>query len=82
MFIIVKRNIDIVLFYLCNLQCCNAVVEENVSKTVSQIYSSIKIAKNLNIKILFGGEGLFLLEDIKGKIDNSFLTYNDLRKLI
>ena len=80
--IIVKRNIDIVLFYLCNLQCCNAVVEENVSKTVSQIYSSIKIAKNLNIEILFGGEGLFLLEDIKGKIDNSFLTYNDLRKLI
>ena len=80
--IIVKRKIDLVLFYLCNLQCCNAVVEENVSKTVNQIYDSIKVAKKLNIEILFGGEGLFLLDDIKGKIDNSFLTYNDLKKLI
>ena len=80
--IIINRNIDIVLFYLCNLQCCNAVVEENVSKTVKQIYDSIKIAKKLEIQILFGGEGLFLLDDINDKIDNSFLTYNDLRKLI
>ena len=80
--IIIKRKIDIVLFYLCNLQCCNAVVEDNVSKTVTQIFDSIKVAKKLDIKILFGGEGLFLLDDIKGKIDNSFLTYNDLKKLI
>lgn len=80
--IIVNRNIDIVLFYLCNLQCCNAVVEENVSKTVKQIYDSIKIAEKLDIQILFGGEGFFLLDDINDKIDNSFLTYNDLRKLI
>jgi hypothetical protein len=64
------------------LQCCNAVVEENVSKTVKQIYDSIKIAEKLEIQILFGGEGLFLLDDINDKIDNSFLTYNDLRKLI
>ena len=80
--IIVNRNIDIVLFYLCNLQCCNAVVEENVSKTVKQIYDSIKIADKLDVQVLFGGEGLFLLDDINDKIDNSFLTYNDLRKLI
>ena len=80
--IIIKRKIDIVLFYLCNLQCCNAVVEENVSKTVTQIFDSIKMAKKLDIKILFGGEGLFLLDDISGKIDNSFLTFNDLKKLI
>jgi methanogenic corrinoid protein MtbC1 len=80
--IIINRNIDIVLFYLCNLQCCNAVVEENISKTVKQIYDSIKIAEKLEIQILFGGEGLFLLDDINDKIDNSFLTYNDLRKLI
>ena len=80
--IIIKRKIDVVLFYLCNLQCCNAVVESNVSKTVNQIFDSIKVAKKLDIKILFGGEGLFLLDDIKGKIDNSFLTYNDLKKLI
>ena len=80
--IIIKRKIDIVLFYLCNLQCCNAVVEDNVSKTVTQIFDSIKVAKKLDIKILFGGEGLFLLDDISGKIDNSFLTYNDLKKLI
>ena len=80
--IITRRKIDVVLFYLCNLQCCNAVIEENVSKTVKQIHDSIKIANKLDTKILFGGEGLFLLEDIQGKIDNSFLTYNDLKKLI
>tara|TARA_Y100000766_G_scaffold51940_1_gene41890 strand:+ start:3741 stop:4622 length:882 start_codon:yes stop_codon:yes gene_type:complete len=80
--IIIKRKIDVVLFYLCNLQCCNAVIEENVSKTVKQIHDSIKVANKLDIKILFGGEGLFLLNDIQGKIDNSFLTYNDLIKLI
>lgn len=80
--IILKRNINVVLFYLCNLQCCNAVVEDNISKTIDQILESIKVAKKLNIKILFGGEGLFLLSDIKSKIDNSFLTYNDLSKLI
>tara|TARA_B100000579_G_scaffold155198_1_gene126240 strand:- start:717 stop:1274 length:558 start_codon:yes stop_codon:yes gene_type:complete len=80
--IILKRKIDVVLFYLCNLQCCNAVVEDNISKTIDQILESIKVAKKLNIKILFGGEGLFLLSDIKSKIDNSFLTYNDLSKLI
>ena len=80
--IIIKRKIDIVLFYLCNLQCCNAVVEDNVAITVTQLFDSIKVAKKLDIKILFGGEGLFLLDDIKGKIDNSFLTYNDLKKLI
>ena len=77
--IIIKRKIDVVLFYLCNLQCCNAVIEENVSKTVKQIHDSIKVANKLDIKILFGGEGLFLLNDIQGKIDNSFLTYNDLK---
>jgi hypothetical protein len=49
---------------------------------VKQIYDSIKIAEKLEIQILFGGEGLFLLDDINDKIDNSFLTYNDLRKLI
>ena len=80
--IITRRKIDVVLFYLCNLQCCNAVIEENVSKTVKQIHDSIKIANKLDTKILFGGEGLFLLKDIQGKIDNSFLTYNDLKKLI
>ena len=80
--IIMRRKIDVVLFYLCNLQCCNAVIEENVSKTVKQIHDSIKIANKLDTKILFGGEGLFLLKDIQGKIDNSFLTYNDLKKLI
>ena len=79
---IVKRKIDIVLFYLCSLQCCNAVAEENVHKTLKQIYDSIRIAKKLDIQILFGGEGLFLLEGAKEKIDNSFLTYNDLKKLI
>ena len=57
--IIIKRKIDIVLFYLCNLQCCNAVVEDNVAKTVTQIFDSIKVAKSLILKYYLEARAFF-----------------------
>lgn len=80
--VISKKNIDIVLFYLCNLQCCNAVVVENIEKTKEDIKNIVKEAKKIKVKVLFGGEGYLLLKDIHDIVDNSFLTYNNLQKII
>jgi len=80
--IIKKRKINLVLFYLCNLQCCNAVVIDNINKTKKDIKKIVEIAKKIDVKILFGGEGYLLLDDIHDIIDNSFLTYNNLIKII
>jgi MoaA/NifB/PqqE/SkfB family radical SAM enzyme len=71
-----------VLFYLCNLQCCNAVVVENIEKTKEEIKQIVKLAKKIDVKVIFGGEGYLLLKDIHDIIDNSFLTYNNLLKLV
>ena len=81
-FLIEKKKIDIVLFYLCNLQCCNAVVVENIKKTKEDIKQIVKVAKEFDVKVIFGGEGYLLLKDIHDIIDNSFLTYNNLQKII
>ena len=80
--VIQKKKIDIVLFYLCNLQCCNAVVVENIEKTKEHIKEIVKVAKKINVKVLFGGEGYLLLKDIHDIVDNSFLTYNNLQKIV
>jgi len=80
--VIQKKKIDIILFYLCNLQCCNAVVLDNIEKTKEDIHKIIKIAKKINVKVLFGGEGFLLLKDIHDSVDNSFLTYNNLQKIV
>ncbi|MGY8750887.1 MAG: MerR family transcriptional regulator [Fidelibacterota bacterium] len=80
--VIQKKKIDIILFYLCNLQCCNAVVLDNIEKTKEDIHKIIKIAKKINVKVFFGGEGFLLLKDIHDSVDNSFLTYNNLQKIV
>ena len=80
--IIKNRKINLLLFYLCNLQCCNAIVEKNIDKTKKQIVEIIALANKINIKVIFGGEGLKLLNGVKNQIGNSFLTYNDLSKII
>ena len=67
---------------MCNLQCCNAVVIDNINKTKKDIKKIVEIAKKIDVKILFGGEGYLLLDDIHDIIDNSFLTYNNLIKII
>ena len=80
--IIKNRKINLLLFYLCDLQCCNAIVEKNINKTKNQIIEIVTLAKKINTKVIFGGEGLKLLEGVKNQIGNSFLTYNDLSKII
>ena len=80
--VIQKKKIDIVLFYLCNLQCCNAVVVENIEKTKEHIKEIVKVAKKINVKVLFGGEGYLLLKDIHDIVDNSFLTYYNLQNFV
>ena len=80
--IIKRRDIELLVFYLCNLQCCNSVIEKNIQKTKEQIHEIIALAKKTKIKVIFGGEGLDLLNDLKGHIDDSFLTYNDLSKIV
>ena len=80
--IIKNRKINLLLFYLCELQCCNAIVEKNINKTKNQIIEIVKLAKKINTKVIFGGEGLKLLKGVKNQIGNSFLTYNDLSKII
>jgi methanogenic corrinoid protein MtbC1 len=80
--IIKNRKINLLLFYLCDLQCCNAIVEKNINKTKNQIIEIVKLAKKINTKVIFGGEGLKLLKGVKNQISNSFLTYNDLSKII
>ena len=80
--IIKKKKVDMVLFYLCNLQCCNAVVVDNINKTKESIKKIVGIAKDVKVEVILGGEGYLLLEDIHDLIDNSFLTYNNLLKII
>ena len=80
--IIKRRDIELLVFYLCNLQCCNSIIEENIQKTKEQIHEIIALAKKTKTKVIFGGEGLDLLNDIKDHIDDSFLTYNDLSKIV
>ena len=80
--IIKRRDIELLVFYLCNLQCCNSIIGKNIQKTKTQIYEIIALAKKTKTKVIFGGEGLDLLNDIKDHIDDSFLTYNDLSKIV
>ena len=80
--VIKKKKIDLVLFYLCNLQCCNAVMVDNIEKTKKDIKKIVEIAKEIDVKIIFGGEGYLLLKDIHDVINNSFLTYNNLLKIV
>jgi len=80
--IIKCRDIELLVFYLCNLQCCNSIIGKNIQKTEEQIHEIIALAKKTKTKVIFGGEGLDLLNDLKDHIDDSFLTYNDLSKIV
>ena len=77
-----KRQVNAILFYLCNMQCCMATVEDNLIKTQEQISDIITLAGNLNIDIIFGGNGLHLLPTIKDRVGKTFKSYSDLVTLI
>tara|TARA_B100001250_G_C19639884_1_gene717776 strand:+ start:16 stop:897 length:882 start_codon:yes stop_codon:yes gene_type:complete len=80
--LIIKKKTSIMLFYLCNQQCCNAVIAKNLASTEQQIKELILFAKALGIKIFFGGEGLKLLPQIKSEIEFKFLNFHELKEMI
>ena len=80
--IIKDRKIELLLFYLCNLQCCNAVIKKNIEKTKIQIFEIVALAKKAKVKVIFGGEGLLLLKGVEDQFSGSFLTYSDLSRIL
>ena len=80
--IIKDRKIELLLFYLCNLQCCNAVIKKNIEKTKIQIFEIVTLANKSKVKVIFGGEGLLLLQGVVDQINGSFLTYSDLSRIL
>jgi hypothetical protein len=80
--VIKNKKINKILFYLCNMQCCMSVVDDNIENTEKQVKSIYNSAKKYNIDVIFGGPGIELLPNVKNYIDTSFLTYKELNKLI
>ena len=69
-------KLDIMVFYLCDRQCCNAISTSNLKKTKNQISQIAEISNKNNVKVLFGGTGYMQVEENKNIL--SFLSYNDL----
>ena len=80
--VIDNKKIDLIVFYLCNMQCCMATVEENHKKTQSQVGDIITLTNNLNIDVIFGGSGLHLLPMVKDRVSKTFKLYSDLTLLV
>ena len=80
--VVKKKQIDLILFYLCNMQCCMSVVGDNIKKTADQVKSIYHSAKNLEIDVIFGGLGIELLPGISDSVDKTFITYKELTDLI
>ena len=80
--IINKKKINLLIFYLCNRQCCNAVTKNKIRKTSNEINSIIKFSSENNLRILFGGEGVKLIDSDNLNLKNTFTTYKDLIRLV
>ena len=80
--ILKKKQIDIIVFYLCNMQCCMATVKKNLQKTEKQTKSIVSLAHDLGIKVVFGGQGLQSLPILEESIDLTFYTYNEFKQII
>lgn len=79
--ILKKENIDLIVFYLCNRQCCNATALNNLKKTTKQINKLYNFAKDFGVKIIFGGEGMNHLDNIPKDLVISFKSYKELSSL-
>ena len=77
-----KKNVDLILFYLCNMQCCMATVENNIKKTAEQTKAVATLAHDLGIKVVFGGEGIQFIPSVKKVTDFTFQSYHDLKQII
>jgi len=80
--VIKKKGIALLLFYLCDMQCCMATVRDNLSKTASQVKEIVSLANKLKVNIVFGGSGIQFLPDVSNQISSSFNKYSDLEKII
>ena len=80
--IIKKKNVDLIVFYLCDMQCCMATVKDNIQKTEDQTEIIAKLANSLGVKVIFGGQGLGFLPSVKNHTDHTFLTYNEFKRII
>ena len=80
--VIEKKNVDLLVFYLCDMQCCMATVKDNLSKTASQVKTIVTLANNLKVKVIFGGSGIQFLEGVSEQIKITFDKYSELEKLI
>ena len=77
-----KQKISVLIFYLCNRQCCNAIATSKLEKTSSEIDSILEYSSKNNIKILFGGEGVKLINNKNLNLKNTFTSFRDLERLI
>jgi excisionase family DNA binding protein len=80
--ILEKKLINVIVFYLCDMQCCMATVKDNISKTEYQVEEILKISESKNVKVLFGGTGLEFLPSVKESFSNTFITFAELKSLI
>ena len=80
--VIEKRNVDLLVFYLCDMQCCMATVQDNLSKTAEQVKSIVKLANKLKVKVIFGGSGIQFLQGVADHIHITFDKYSELEKLL
>ena len=81
--VVEKKSIDLILFYLCNMQCCMATVDKNMKKTENQVIDVVSLIKGMkNTKVIFGGSGLALMPNLHEEIDLTFNTFSDLKSLV
>ena len=80
--VIKNKKVDLIVFYLCNMQCCMSVVGDNIKKTAKQVYSIYQTSEELNVRVIFGGLGLELLPEIPKTIKDTFITFRELSQLI
>ena len=80
--VINNKKVDLIVFYLCNMQCCMSVVGDNISKTADMVASIYKTANKLNVDVIFGGLGIELLPNISSTIKKTFITFEELSQLV
>ena len=75
-------KIDSILFYLCDLQCCNSIIKDNIIKTENQIKQICSLAAKNELNIYLGGEGLEFIKFKENNFINSFKSFTDLSHLL
>ena len=77
-----KKSINLIIFFLCDMQCCMATFKENLVKTELQTEKIISVAKDNETEVLFGGAGLEFLPSVQKNVNKTFITYSELKSLI